>query len=275
MVVNDIKENIRFYKANDPYFYEVDNLPLIDLLNNDKILRDEINLILDSTAAYITESSVDTKVQDAIGDATKVDIDNTDGSVDHTNIISWIEAQEYGGKTITGATDTAIDNPSDGDTLIYSDATGKWGLGANLINQQREITVSETVMFNSLGFGDLDIESNRKATSTIVENHIGAAAGSLSGLTHYIVRGGLNSGGGSGPKNLQYKGGERTSVTTFIITSGNNGNTAETYVENTAIVPARTDPTNNTDFIFNKPGNMRYLRILGYIVNHKIKAVLA
>ncbi len=39
MVVNDIKENIRFYKPNDPYFYEVDNLPLIDLLENDKTLK--------------------------------------------------------------------------------------------------------------------------------------------------------------------------------------------------------------------------------------------
>ena len=275
MVVNDIKENIRFYKANDPYYYEVDNLPLIDLLNNDKILRDEINLILDSTAAYITESSVDTKVQDAIGDATKVDIDNTDGSVDHTNVISWIEAQEYGGKTITGATDTAIDNPSDGDTLIYSDATGKWGLGANLINQQKEITVSETVMFDSLGFGGLNIETNRKATSTLVENHIGVAAGSLSGLTHYIVRGGMNSGGGSSNKHLQFKGGERTTPTTLVKTSGGTANEAETYVENYAIVSARTDPTNNTDFIFTKPGNMRYLNILGYIVNHKIKAIMA
>ena len=45
-MVASINENIRFYKVNDPYYYEVDNLPLIDLVANDKILRDELNLIL-------------------------------------------------------------------------------------------------------------------------------------------------------------------------------------------------------------------------------------
>jgi len=272
MVVNDIKENIRFYKANDPYFYEVDNLPLIDLLNNDKILRDEINLILDSTAAYVTESSVDTTVQEAIGDATKVDIDNTDGSVDHTNVISWIEAQEYGGKTITGATDTAIDNPSDGDTLVYSDATGKWGLGANLINQQKEITVSEVVTFDRLGKLGMDINTDLKINSTKIENFLGVATGSLSGITHYIVRAGMNNA--TGTSKMMYQGGDKTDKTTWLRTSGGIGK-GETYVENHGIIGARTDPTEDTRLYRENAGTAKYAEVLGYIINHKIKAVLA
>jgi len=38
----NISTNIRYYQPNDPYYYEVDNLPLTDLLNNDIILEDRI-----------------------------------------------------------------------------------------------------------------------------------------------------------------------------------------------------------------------------------------
>ena len=37
-----INENIRYYKSSDPYYYEVDNLPLQDLVENDKILEEAI-----------------------------------------------------------------------------------------------------------------------------------------------------------------------------------------------------------------------------------------
>lgn len=38
-----IKENIRFYLPNDPYFAEVDNLPIRDLLDNDIRMQDQID----------------------------------------------------------------------------------------------------------------------------------------------------------------------------------------------------------------------------------------
>ena len=38
-----ISENIRFYKPNDPYYFEVDNLPLTDLLSNDKDLQIQVD----------------------------------------------------------------------------------------------------------------------------------------------------------------------------------------------------------------------------------------
>ena len=37
-----INENIRYYKANDPYYFAVDNLPLRDLVQNDKNLEEAI-----------------------------------------------------------------------------------------------------------------------------------------------------------------------------------------------------------------------------------------
>lgn len=37
-----INENIRYYKSSDPYYYEVDNLPLQDLVENDKVLEEAI-----------------------------------------------------------------------------------------------------------------------------------------------------------------------------------------------------------------------------------------
>jgi len=41
--MSDIKRNIRFYQPNDPYYWQVDNLPLTDLLANDIILENRID----------------------------------------------------------------------------------------------------------------------------------------------------------------------------------------------------------------------------------------
>jgi hypothetical protein len=47
-----INEDIRFYLPADPYYYQVDNLPLKDLLDNDIALQEQIdNLSLDDTGA--------------------------------------------------------------------------------------------------------------------------------------------------------------------------------------------------------------------------------
>jgi hypothetical protein len=131
MVTQDIKENIRFFKPNDPYYYEVDNLPLIDLLNNDKILRDEINLILANTSNYATENYVQTNLQAAIGDAGEVDIDGDGITPAFTDLISWINAQGYLSEVATNIgdlldVDTASNAPGPGDALVYDSTLTKW-----------------------------------------------------------------------------------------------------------------------------------------------------
>ena len=125
MNIQDIKENIRFFKPNDPYYYEVDNLPLIDLLNNDKILRDEINAILTSYANFASENYVQTNIQNAIGSAGIVDIDG-DGTLP-TNVIAWVNAQNFLTESATSVgdlldVDIASTTPVAGDTLVYDTA---------------------------------------------------------------------------------------------------------------------------------------------------------
>lgn len=41
----NINKAIRFYQPNDPYYWQVDNLPLTDLLNNDIILEERLGLL--------------------------------------------------------------------------------------------------------------------------------------------------------------------------------------------------------------------------------------
>jgi hypothetical protein len=40
-----VNEDIRFYLPADPYYYQVDNLPLEDLLSNDVRLQSQIDEI--------------------------------------------------------------------------------------------------------------------------------------------------------------------------------------------------------------------------------------
>jgi len=114
-----VNENIRFYKPNDPYFYEVDNLPLIDLLENDKTLADAINDILLSQSNFATEGYV----QLAVGDSNIIDIngdgDTANGSLPN-NVIQWVLAQNYGQGSLESLTDTDVAGASDGDSLVYN-----------------------------------------------------------------------------------------------------------------------------------------------------------
>tara|TARA_R100000005_G_C4975805_1_gene187270 strand:+ start:436 stop:1482 length:1047 start_codon:yes stop_codon:yes gene_type:complete len=113
-----VNENIRFYKPNDPYFYEVDNLPLIDLLENDKTLAAAINDILLSQSNFATEGYV----QDAIGDVNQIDI-NGDNITLPNNVIDWVLQQGYGQGTLESLTDTDLTGISDGDTLVFDSGT--------------------------------------------------------------------------------------------------------------------------------------------------------
>ena len=46
--MTQINKNIRWYQPNDPYYYEVDNLPLTDLLNNDVVLETRLEDLEDA-----------------------------------------------------------------------------------------------------------------------------------------------------------------------------------------------------------------------------------
>lgn len=44
-MVTNIKRNVRLYQPNDPYYWEVDNLPLTDLISNDIVLEDRVSAL--------------------------------------------------------------------------------------------------------------------------------------------------------------------------------------------------------------------------------------
>ena len=54
-----LNENIRFFKPNDPYYYEVDNLPLVQLLENCVDLQNQID-VLPTAEIYVVETWLNT-----------------------------------------------------------------------------------------------------------------------------------------------------------------------------------------------------------------------
>tara|TARA_R110002167_G_scaffold326531_1_gene532540 strand:- start:108 stop:1079 length:972 start_codon:yes stop_codon:yes gene_type:complete len=93
-MVATINENIRWYKANDPYYYEVDNLPLIDLVQNDKDLRDRLNLLILDSTQWVNSQYVQAEVQDAVGNAGIINV-NGEGGTMPNNVIDWVLGLGY------------------------------------------------------------------------------------------------------------------------------------------------------------------------------------
>tara|TARA_R110002096_G_C14508361_1_gene715940 strand:- start:93 stop:1178 length:1086 start_codon:yes stop_codon:yes gene_type:complete len=140
-MVASINENIRFYKVNDPYYYEVDNLPLIDLVANDKILRDELNLIILASTKWATQSFVRTKVQSAVGSLQYIDIEGA-GIVVPNNVVDWVLGNGYvklSDLDLTSyATYSWITNQqfiNDAKLLTYGYGTSSWVLAQQYITE--------------------------------------------------------------------------------------------------------------------------------------------
>tara|TARA_R110002167_G_C12622962_1_gene646923 strand:+ start:240 stop:1316 length:1077 start_codon:yes stop_codon:yes gene_type:complete len=139
-MVATINENIRYYKANDPYYYEVDNLPLIDLLQNDKDLRDELNLIITNSTAWATKFYVDTAVQSAVGALGMINVGG-DGIVVPNNVIDWVLGKGYITTAdidltslVTYAYLQGQEYINHAKLLTYGYATSAWVNGLNLVS---------------------------------------------------------------------------------------------------------------------------------------------
>jgi len=116
-----INENIRWYKPNDPYYYEVDNLPLIDLLNNDKSLRDAVQAIENANLVWASQAYVQERVQSAVGLASIIDT-STSSTTTYNNVIDWVESKNYLTSVLTKVgelIDVNAENPSDGDIITW------------------------------------------------------------------------------------------------------------------------------------------------------------
>ena len=195
-----VNENIRFYKPNDPYFYEVDNLPLIDLLENDKTLADAINDILLSQSNFATEGYV----QNAIGSAAQVDI-NGDGVTVPNNVVDWVLSQGYGQGTLESLTDVDLTGLSDGQFIQYDadnvDVAGnpdpKWKPGTISVPRGGDTylgTFGGHTSGRNTGENDM-YERSAHATTTSIRNGVSLPPGhyrfeftSSRGWTEYYVR---------------------------------------------------------------------------------------
>ena len=60
--LDNINTNVRRYKANDPYYYEVDNLPIEELEANDIVLSDNQLAINTELETKVDEGAVDAKI---------------------------------------------------------------------------------------------------------------------------------------------------------------------------------------------------------------------
>mgnify|MGYP003628536078 CR=1 FL=1 len=77
----------RFYKPNDPYYYEVDNLPLIDLLLNSETLRAKVNEIIVNT---YTKTEIDDMLSQYTYDLNDINGTNNTGKQEG-DILIWDE----------------------------------------------------------------------------------------------------------------------------------------------------------------------------------------
>jgi hypothetical protein len=132
-VVNleDFKHTIRFYKPNDPYYYEVDNLPLEDLLHNDRILLRALTLAQTkvggdgdiATKQYVetTEGEFERRISD-VGDVSETERTNTKIRKDTLRVspdgTEWVASQ----LNVEDMEDVSISDLQDGDILGFSDS---------------------------------------------------------------------------------------------------------------------------------------------------------
>jgi hypothetical protein len=134
-----INENIRYFKPNDPYYYEVDNLPLIDLVKNDVTLAAKVNELVTADQAYTSEEFVTSKLQTAI-DPLKTTLDITDNSTLYTDVVSWATANFGTATTTSSLEDINISNIGDDDILAW-DSTQNSGAGAFINRSSAEMSM--------------------------------------------------------------------------------------------------------------------------------------
>jgi hypothetical protein len=113
--------DLRLYKPNDPYYFEVDNLPLLDLLGNTDYLKVEIDNIFQELAGFVTRSSMNI---DGIGDFA-----GDDKWLILGNLIDIHESADR--------RKTSIEN---GMVLMFDTGTNKWKAGFLPVNALDDLT---------------------------------------------------------------------------------------------------------------------------------------
>lgn len=272
-ITQDINENIRWYKANDPYYYEVDNLPLIDLLSNDKILRDEINLILADETNYASESFVTDNLQAAI-DPGGSTIDLTGGTTTYSDVISWIIAQGYLSTVSTKLSELEdVDTPlTDRHAILEQRFVGGQASYKHLGTGQ--IYASRTILFSEYDKAPKEINFGANFNANTVAQHVGLSNGSLPNLSHFIIITGSNKGGTfNTAMSIKVIDGIRTSTRTLLSTGGAI-NESETNIFGEFHIAAKSTNTSNIQVTLTNGGATKRLEIVGWVETQRFRAIL-
>ena len=147
-----INQEIRFYQPADPYYYQVDNLPLEDLLSNDVKLQDQIDTIQADTQNTVFRDGF-MELRPYVNQALPGTV-----SVHPGSFIG--RTQRSSGGALTGSTTSRTDNgileilkpPTTGDTYNISN-----GVDPAVITNPAKY-VGRTSVFNFMG-GSISIDS--------------------------------------------------------------------------------------------------------------------
>tara|TARA_R110000824_G_scaffold192359_6_gene374485 strand:- start:2512 stop:4086 length:1575 start_codon:yes stop_codon:yes gene_type:complete len=161
-----INEDIRFYLPADPYYYQVDNLPLEDLLNNDIKLQDQIDELNVETTTTLSRTGF-TELQPYINAALPGTVSARAGS-----FIGRVQRTSAG-----GIGSAMVDGANNGITEIGEPPTilslNDYNIDAKNKNTAGK-SVGRTSVFNFLG-GDIAIDAfNYEAFESAGADNTGA-----------------------------------------------------------------------------------------------------
>jgi len=310
-MVATINENIRWYKANDPYYYEVDNLPLIDLVQNDKDLRDRLNLLILESNEWVDAAYVQTEVQDAVGNAGIINVNGEGGTLPN-NVVDWVLGLGYIKISdidltayVTHTYLNGLNYIDDAALVAYGYATSAWveiqGFATqawvnslnhatqdwvtgknyateNWVEQKGYIGDAELVQFYAsrvIMFSEYN-KGPLSLSSPWYLNSTKVAlhmgTNSLPNLTHYIVEAQGNNDDNS-HSYVKVADGLYSTSRHILRSSGTGAPGADTWNTNQATLAAESPNTNNLVFLVSGWTNI-YVKVVGWVETRRFKAAL-
>tara|TARA_R110000803_G_scaffold189495_4_gene251990 strand:+ start:6353 stop:7345 length:993 start_codon:yes stop_codon:yes gene_type:complete len=125
-----IDQNIRYHKPNDPYYWEVDNLPLVDIMRNMVLIQEAFNTALDNLYDQVYIDAADTALGTRIDNLKTTDLVDFDSTAvppgdltQNGKVPAWSgynnqwEPKHIGTRELWDVTDTTV-APVTGDILL-------------------------------------------------------------------------------------------------------------------------------------------------------------
>ena len=304
--------NTRFYKPNDPYYYEVDNLPLIDLLLHSETLRAKVNEIISNT---YTKTEVDNKLANRYT-YNLVDIEGTDNTnrIDG-DVLAWdstisppafkpiqkisytyglYDVKDYNGNNHNLPNHVLVWDGSEYEQRpleiedLYNVTAPTTPIGSRSIIEQRTL--------NTGGAGtavyDHKLSDSFTASQIIMFSEFGIAPLTLSSpynlnstdvanhaggstlphLTHYIVEAQGNTDNSSHAY-VKVADGLYSTSRHILKAVGTGSSGADTWNTNQATLAAESPNTNDITFLVSGWTNI-YVKVVGWVETRSFRAIM-